>query len=261
MLLPVLALSAALLLVFFLLDSHFYRREDEEFKPHHDQPLRLYGKRNFFLLAGVVGAVLLSGFWQPGIHLEVAGVHAELQNLVRDGLLLLLALASLWLTPKQVRAGNEFNWDPILEVGKLFAGIFITIGPAIAILRAGSSGQLAALVHAVSGPDGQPVNGMYFWMTGLLSSFLDNAPTYLVFFNLADGNATTLMGPLAQTLLAISMGAVFMGANTYIGNAPNFMVKAIAEQRGVAMPSFFGYMLWAVSILLPLFVLMTWLFF
>jgi Na+/H+ antiporter NhaD/arsenite permease-like protein len=124
-----------------------------------------------------------------------------------------------------------------------------------------ADGQLAALVHAVSGADGQPVNAMYFWMTGLLSSFLDNAPTYLVFFNLADGNAVTLMGPLAQTLLAISMGAVFMGANTYIGNAPNFMVKAIAEQRGVAMPSFFAYMLWSVSILLPLFVLMTWLFF
>ena len=261
MLLPVLALSLALLLVFFLLDSYFYRREDEEFKPHHDQPLRLYGKINFLLLAGVVGAVLLSGFWQPGVHVEVAGVHAELQNLVRDGLLLLLAVVSLWITPKQVRAGNEFNWDPILEVGKLFAGIFITIAPAIAILRAGSSGQLAVLVHAVSGSDGQAVNAMYFWMTGLLSSFLDNAPTYLVFFNLADGDASTLMGPLAQTLLAISMGAVFMGANTYIGNAPNFMVKAIAEQRGVAMPSFFAYMLWSISVLLPLFALLTWLFF
>jgi hypothetical protein len=87
--------------VFFLLDSYFYRREDEEFKPHQDQPLRLYGKINFILLAGVVGAVLLSGFWQPGIHLEVAGVHAELQNLVRDGLLLLLALLSLWITPSR----------------------------------------------------------------------------------------------------------------------------------------------------------------
>lgn len=261
MLLPVLTLSAALLLVFFLLDSHFYRREDEEFKPHYDQPLRLYGKRNFLLLAGVVGSVLLSGFWQPGVHVALAGVHAEVQNLVRDGLLLLLTLLSLWITPRQVRAGNEFNWAPMLEVGKLFAGIFITIAPAIAILRAGTSGQLAALVHAVSGADGQPVNAMYFWMTGLLSSFLDNAPTYLVFFNLAAGDASTLMGPLTQTLLAISMGAVFMGANSYIGNAPNFMVKAIAEQRGVAMPSFFAYLLWSASVLLPLFVLMSWVFF
>ncbi|WP_246043390.1 sodium:proton antiporter [Aquitalea aquatilis] len=261
MLLPVALLAALLLLVFYVVDSYFYRREDEELKPHRDQPLRLFGKVNFLLLAGVVGAVLLSGFWQPAVHFELAGVHAELQNLVRDGLLLLLTIVSLWITPKQVRAGNEFNWGPILEVGKLFAGIFVTIAPAIAILRAGTAGQLAALVHTVSGADGQPVNAMYFWMTGLLSSFLDNAPTYLVFFNLADGDASTLMGPLAQTLLAISMGAVFMGANTYIGNAPNFMVKAIAEQRGVAMPSFFAYMLWSISVLLPLFALLTWVFF
>ncbi len=127
MLLPVALLAALLLLVFYAVDSYFYRREDEEFKPHHDQPLRLYGKINFLLLAGVVGAVLLSGFWQPALHFELAGVHAELQNLVRDGLLLLLTIISLWITPKQVRAGNEFNWAAILEVGKLFAGIFVTI--------------------------------------------------------------------------------------------------------------------------------------
>ena len=163
--------------------------------------------------------------------------------------------------PKQVRAGNEFNWDPILEVGKLFAGIFITIGPVIAILRAGADGHLANLVHMVSDANGQPVNTMYFWMTGILSSFLDNAPTYLVFFNLAHGDAQVLMGPMADTLLAISMGAVFMGANTYIGNAPNFMVKAIAEHRHVKMPSFFGYLGWSCAILLPLFVLMTLIFF
>ncbi len=263
MLWPVLLLSLMLLAVFYAIDRYFYAREDElsadEATP--DSPLKLYGKVNFLLLAGVVGAVLLSGFWKPGIELELAGVHAELQNLVRDGLLVLIAIVSLWATPKQVRAGNEFNWDPILEVAKLFAGIFLTIAPAIAILRAGVDGQLAGLVHAVSGADGQPVNAMYFWMTGILSSFLDNAPTYLVFFNLADGNAQTLMGPLSQTLLAISMGAVFMGANTYIGNAPNFMVKAIAEQRGVAMPSFFAYMAWSFGILLPLFLVLTLVFF
>ena len=123
------------------------------------------------------------------------------------------------------------------------------------------AGALAPLVGVVTGPDGAPLNAMYFWMTGILSSFLDNAPTYLVFFNLASGDAATLMGPLSQTLLAISMGAVFMGANTYIGNAPNFMVKAIAEQRGIKMPSFFGYMAWSIVFLLPLFVLQTWLFF
>jgi Na+/H+ antiporter NhaD/arsenite permease-like protein len=102
---------------------------------------------------------------------------------------------------------------------------------------------------------------MYFWATGVLSSFLDNAPTYLVFFNTAGGDAEALMGPLAQTLLAISAGAVFMGANTYIGNAPNFMVRSIAEESGVRMPSFFGYMGWSILFLVPLFALVTWLFF
>ena len=135
------------------------------------------------------------------------------------------------------------------------------MAPAIAILRAGVGGAMAPLVQLVSTPDGQPIDGMYFWMTGILSSFLDNAPTYLVFFNLAHGDPVHLMGEMASTLLAISAGAVFMGANTYIGNAPNFMVKAIAEGQGVKMPSFFGYMLWSGLILLPLFVLVTLVFF
>jgi Na+/H+ antiporter NhaD/arsenite permease-like protein len=132
--------------------------------------------------------------------------------------------------------------------------------PAIAILKAGTSGALAPLINLVS-KDGQPVNMMYFWLTGGLSSFLDNAPTYLVFFNTAGGDAQQLMGPMAQTLTAISAGAVFMGANTYIGNAPNFMVRSIAEDQGVAMPSFFGYMAWSCGILVPLFIILSWLVF
>ena len=144
---------------------------------------------------------------------------------------------------------------------ELFAGIFLTIIPAIAILRAGADGALAPLLALVTDEAGRPRDAIYFWMTGALSSFLDNAPTYLIFFNLAGGDAATLMGPLASTLVAISAGAVFMGANTYIGNAPNFMVKSIAQARGVEMPSFFGYMLWSGGILLPLFGLLTWVFF
>jgi Na+/H+ antiporter NhaD/arsenite permease-like protein len=147
-----------------------------------------------------------------------------------------------------------------MEVAKLFAGIFITIIPAIAILRAGSAGALAPVVDMVN-EGGEPVNIMYFWATGILSSFLDNAPTYLVFFNTAGGDAELLTGPLSTTLLAISAGAVFMGANTYIGNAPNFMVRAIAEERGVPMPSFLGYMVWSSLILLPIFAAISWLFF
>ncbi|MFG6375001.1 MAG: sodium:proton antiporter, partial [Desulfovibrio sp.] len=150
---------------------------------------------------------------------------------------------------------------PIEEVAKLFFGIFLSRIPAISILRAGTEGALAPLIKMVSTPDGQPVNAMYFWLTGALSSFLDNAPTYLVFFNTAGGDAQHLMTDMATTLIAISAGAVFMGANTYIGNAPNFMVRSIAENQGVKMPSFFGYMVWSIGILVPLFLILTWLVF
>ena len=204
--------------------------------------------------------MLISGIWRPGIGFTVYHVDLELQNILRDLALLAIAGVSWWLTPADTRDANEFSWFPIIEVAKLFAGIFITIIPAIAILRAGTEGALAPIVEAVN-RDGQPVDAMYFWATGILSSFLDNAPTYLVFFNTAGGDAEQLSGPLASTLLAISAGAVFMGANTYIGNAPNFMVRAIAEEGGVRMPSFFGYMAWSGLILLPLFGVLTWLFF
>jgi Na+/H+ antiporter NhaD/arsenite permease-like protein len=202
----------------------------------------------------------MSGVWKPGISFEIYHVEIGLQNLARDVLLLLIAALSWRLTPKGTREANEFSWFPIIEVAKLFAGIFATIIPAIAILRAGSAGALAAVVDAVS-DDGEPIDVMYFWAAGILSSFLDNAPTYLVFFNTAGGDAELLTGPLSTTLLAISAGAVFMGANTYIGNAPNFMVRAIAEERGVRMPSFLGYMVWSALILLPIFGVVSWLFF
>ena len=175
--------------------------------------------------------------------------------------LLLIAYVSWKITDRENRTANGFTWFPILEVGKLFAGIFLTIVPAIAILKAGTGGALGGVVSLVTDESGQPVNAMYFWMTGLLSSFLDNAPTYLVFFNTAGGDAVNLMGHAANTLLAISAGAVFMGANTYIGNAPNFMVRAIAEEQNVAMPSFFGYMIWSCGILFPIFFLTNFLFF
>ncbi len=140
-------------------------------------------------------------------------------------------------------------------------GIFLSMIPALAILRAGTEGSLASLISMVSDPaTGEPLNYMYFWLTGILSSFLDNAPTYLVFFNTAGGDAAYLMQHVG-TLAAISAGAVFMGAVTYIGNAPNFMVRSIAENSGVKMPSFFGYMLWSIGILWPIFILTTFIFF
>ncbi|MDO4640941.1 MAG: sodium:proton antiporter [Neisseria sp.] len=261
---PVLLSSIILLTVFYFLDRHYFAKEDElaPRDPTPDSRLQIYGKFNFLLLAGVVGSVLMSGIWKPDVAFDVLGTHYELQNLVRDVILIVLTLISMKVTPKQVRAGNEFDWGPIVEVGKLFLGIFITISPVIAMLQAGEAGAFSGLIKLVHNEAGDPVNVMYFWMSGMLSAFLDNAPTYLVFFNMAGGDAHTLMnGHLFHTLLAVSMGSVFMGALSYIGNAPNFMVKAIAEQRKVEMPSFFGYLAWSFGILVPLFIVHTVVFF
>ena len=257
-------LVGALLAIFFVLDSWFWRSSGERssIDPTPDTAsLGFDGKINFVLLGAVVALVLLSGLWKSSVVFDVAGTEVGLPGLVRDGGLIGVALLSLALTPKSAHAANQFNWGPMLEVAKLFAGIFLTIIPVIAMLKAGVEGPFGAIVRAVTRPDGTPDPAMYFWAAGLLSSFLDNAPTYLVFFNTAGGDPATLMSTLAPTLAAISAGAVFMGANTYIGNAPNMMVKAIAEDRGVPMPSFFGYMLWSVGILVPLFIVMTWIWF
>ncbi len=264
LLLPTLFLTGCLLLIFYFLDRHFYRKEDKlpaQSDPTPDSRLGLDGKRNLILLGAVVGVVLLSGVWRPEVSFNLAGTMIELQNAVRDLALLAIAALSYFTTPRKVHEENHFSWEPIVEVAKLFAAIFVTIVPVIAILQAGVDGALAPLVKLVTADNGKPIDPAYFWLAGALSSFLDNAPTYLVFFNLAGGDARQLMGPMATTLAAISAGAVFMGANTYIGNAPNFMVKAIAQHRGVRMPSFFGFMFWSGTILLPLFALTTWLFF
>jgi Na+/H+ antiporter NhaD/arsenite permease-like protein len=264
-LLPETLLAVAILLaLFFALDTYFFRKEQGYAPlkdPTPDRAIKLYGKVNFVLLGGVILAILMSASWKPGVVFDIHGVKVELQNVVRDVVLLGLAGLSLVLTPKQVRAGNEFTWGPIKEVAKLFAGIFVCIIPVLAMLQAGRSGAFSGLVALVSNPDGSNNTVAYFWLTGILSSFLDNAPTYLVFFELAGGDPRTLMTTGALTLAAISAGAVFMGANTYIGNAPNFMVYAIAKDRGVRMPSFFGYMLWSGAILIPLFLLQTVVFF
>ena len=252
-------LVGSLLLIFYLLDSWLFRKR-EEVLPLDPTPMTrsigFDGGVNFLLLAAVVALVLMSGIWKPGIAFDVWGTEVGLPGLLRDLGLIAITLASLRLTPSQVHADNQFGWAPMQEVAKLFAGIFLTIIPVIAMLKAGVDGPFGAVVSLVTQPDGSPDVLMYFWITGALSSFLDNAPTYLVFFNTAGGDPQVLMTTLAPTLAAISAGAVFMGANSYIGNAPNLMVKAIAEDRGVKMPSFFGYMLWSGGILLPLFVIM-----
>ena len=254
--------AGILLALFYAYDSYLYKKEGV-IAPDRtpDSKVRIMGLESLVFVAIIIGAVLLRAEWKPGISFKVLGVDLALQDIASNLIMLAAAYASLKFARKEYREANGFNWGPILEVAKLFAGIFVCIVPVLAILAAGKGGAAAPLVALVTNPDGSPNNVMYFWLTGALSSFLDNAPTYLVFFELAGGNPQELMGKLAITLAAISTGAVYMGANTYIGNAPNFMVYAIAKDMGVKMPSFFGYMLWSGAILIPIFVLVTFVFF
>jgi Na+/H+ antiporter NhaD/arsenite permease-like protein len=249
-------IAGAFVLVVFVVVDVVYARREPRMVPK-SEPLRVHGLVNLALIAAIIGAILLSAAWKPGITLTIFGTALEIQNLARDIALVVIALLSLKLTPDEHRAANDFTWEPIREVAKLFAGIFVCIIPVLAMLHAGRAGTFGFLLNAVTARNGEPHEAAYFWLTGVLSAFLDNAPTYLVFFELAGGNAHELMGPLAGTLAAISMGAVYMGALTYIGNAPNLMVYAIASERGLKMPSFFGYLLWAACVLLPLFLILT----
>ena len=263
---PMVLVSVLVLLVYYLLDRfYFFVREDaadmQVMAMQDRHPIRIEGSINFLLLAAVVATVLLSGTWRPDWQpVTLFNVDYQTQNLTRDSLLVLIALLSLRLTRDESRRANGFNWFPILEVAKLFIGIFITIAPVIAILKSGTDGALGFIISLVSDAEGNPLPIAYFWATGLLSGFLDNAPTYLVFFKAVGVEAQAFMTSFSSTLLAISMGAVFMGALSYIGNAPNFMVKAIAEDAKVAMPTFLGYMVWSFTILIPVFVLVTFVF-
>jgi Na+/H+ antiporter NhaD/arsenite permease-like protein len=259
-----------LLIMYFIFDTYFYAKEDKSKMSNEEpEPFRIEGAHNFLFLAGVVAGVLFSGLVKIGT-VNIFGIHTKIQFLLRDGFLILMGILSLIFTRKEVRESNEFTWFPIQEVAYLFAGIFMTIIPALAILKAGDKGSLAWLINSVK----QPYH--YFWITGILSSFLDNAPTYLTFFNTAlgsfhaevlknAGEANAVIELIKHNnifLQAIAAGAVFMGANTYIGNAPNFMVKSIAEESGIPMPSFFGYLFkYAVPILIPIFILVTFVFF
>jgi len=255
--------ACCVLALFVIVDVWFYRK-DRRVAPVGEvagrAPLAVRGLVNLPLLAVIIGAVIVSALWKSDVTFTIYGTPLALQNLARDAALILTALASLRLTPDEHRAANGFSWEPILEVALLFAGIFVCATPVLAMLDAGQDGAFAWLLAAVTAHDGSPHQAAYFWLTGVLSAILDNAPTYLVFFKLAGGNAADLMGPLASALAAISMGAVYMGALTYIGNAPNFMIYAIATERGVRMPSFFGYMLWSSVVLAPVFAAVTYLF-
>ena len=261
MLLPVLFNSLFLLILFYFVDRFYWCREPKKMNKtvNNNNSWQLYGKLNLVLLLAVISVVLLSGLSNNQTVWLFYGIELHLVALVRDGLLAIITLVAIFCTSSSLHQQNEFSWAPIQEVGKLFAGIFITISPVMLMLQAGATGYFHPLVSLLQ-QQGNPDNPRYFWLSGVLSSFLDNAPTYLVFFNLAGGDAQLLMHQFDATLLAISMGSVFMGALTYIGNAPNLMVKAIAEQQSVRMPGFFAYMGWSFSLLIPLLMLDTLLF-
>jgi len=266
--LPHMLVTALILLAaYFALDTYYYRKEGhgERIGDEEKEPLRLLGASNFIFLAGIVGSVIFSGLVDWG-EVTTLGVTRSVQEWVRDGFIVGMGLLSLMSTSSQIREDNEFTWFPIKEVAYLFAGIFMTMTPCLLILLAGSKGALAFVINSVKEPF------HYFWVTGALSSFLDNAPTYLTFFTSALGKfcpgtpepiaVCTLIGDNAVYLMAISAGAVFFGANTYIGNAPNFMVRSIAEEAGTPMPSFFGYMIkYSIVFLVPIFIIVTLIFF
>ncbi|MGY8680869.1 sodium:proton antiporter [Bradyrhizobium sp. UFLA05-153] len=246
-----------LLAIFVVVDVWRFRGEPLSTGTGPGEPLRLRGLINLPLIAAIVASLLVSAMWKPGIAFDILGTRLELESIVRNVVLLAIAGLSVWLTPDEHRQANGFTWEPIREVAKLFAAIFVAIIPVIAMLDAGHHGAFAWLLSAVTAPDGSPREVAYFWFTGLMSAFLDNAPTYLLFFELAGGDPQVLMNELSGTLASISMGAVYMGALTYIGNAPNFMVSSIANESGIEMPSFFGYLLRAGAVLIPLFLLLT----
>lgn len=270
-LLPMLLFNTAVLLfVFYWLDRRAYRKDIAEgLKPDISRPgttVSLSGLHNLLFLVMIVAAVILSGTL-PGLPMfqdaegNVLGIRIfrdvklTIPALIEVCMILLAALLSFKSTNPEIRRKNHFTWGAIKEVAVLFIGIFITMQPALMILKA-KGGELGIT---------QPYQ--MFWVTGALSSFLDNTPTYLVFLTTAgalefsNGIATTLGTVPIAMLEAISCGAVFMGANTYIGNAPNFMVKSISDENGIRMPSFFGYLLWSLGFLVPVFLLDMLIFF
>lgn len=232
-------MMAIILTIFYFIDRHYYKKEPESIKKLDKiayEPLKLYGSLNMILIFGILASVIF------------------LKTPYREFIMILISLISLKYTKREIRQKNEFNFAPIIEVAVLFAGIFITMVPALLILE------------ARGGEMGITKPWHFFWVTGGLSSFLDNTPTYLTYLSLAQGLTQAqglpqeVAGVPHAILAAISLGAVFMGANTYIGNGPNFMVKVICEHQKVKMPSFFGYFLKAIIFLFPCFILITFLF-
>jgi Na+/H+ antiporter NhaD/arsenite permease-like protein len=254
---PLMVVIVLLLGAFYMIDRRFAATEPP---PPERQPFRVRGWWNVALILVVVVIVLLQGSVNLG-QVVLGGQPVGIGHITGILILVAVTLLSLRITPRAIRQANDFTWHPMAEVAMLFAAIFVTIAPVVDMLQAGPDGPLAPLLALTRDSDGNPEPLAYFWLTGVLSAFLDNAPTYLVFFELAGIRPASLGGPDGVILMAISAGAVFFGGLTYIGNAPNMMLRTIASHRGVRMPAFFTFTLLSSCLLLPVLALVGLLFF
>ena len=244
-----------LCLLFFVIDFYLLKRENYSKinKNNKEEHVIFRGKRNFLLIIGILTTVVLCNFDGSFILL---GESFSYSPLLRNVILLSIAVVSMRITPHTIRERNSFSFEPIKEIVNLFACIFITVTPIISMLHQGTDGSLKFIFDWIA-PNNTIIAARCFWASGLLSSILDNAPTFLIFFHMLSGNAVELMTVKADLLAAISISTVFMGAITYIGNAPNLMVKSIAGNYGVKVPSFIGYMVWSIGILIPVFFIIS----
>ncbi len=253
---PFLFIFISVLFIYGIFDCYLFKREIKN-KTKKDcllLKIGIEGKRNILLLVLIICSIVMT----PSLPIiEFIGpfdVHFTSTDFLRIFIFIIIGFLSYKITPHFIHKKQDFTFKPISEIARVFLCIFITLSPVSKMLTTGKNGPFSALLALMDTHD--PAQN-YFWLTGLFSSFLDNAPTYIVFFELAGGNPAVLTTGSSSILVAISLGSVFMGALTYIGNAPNFMIKSIVKQNSVQMPSFFGYMLWSVIILLPLFYIMS----
>jgi len=249
-----LSVIAALCVLFFIIDTILFKIDPAICKEKTDRPLFIIrGATNLYFIAFILIAVIFCNF--EG-EFTLFNEKFTYSSLIRNIAIVIFALVSMKITPRSIREKNYFSFEPVKEVAELFAGIFITVTPIIHILHQGLNGELKFIFDWIA-PDGQFDASKCFWACGLLSAFLDNAPTFLIFFHLTSGDAIELMTTKANILTAISVATVFMGALTYIGNAPNLMVKSIYSNYGLKPPSFFGYMAWSMLILVPMFLIIA----
>lgn len=248
------ATTLILCAIFYALDSFLLRKEKPIATTTPAKEIVIKGYNNIILLTIVLAIVISCNF--PNTF-TIGHESFQYSSIIRNSLLLCVAIISMKITPASIRKQNEFSLEPMKEIALLFMGIFITVDPIIHILHLGHDGPCGCLYNFME-QNNEFIPSRFFWISGLLSSFLDNAPTFLIFFHLASGNAQMLMTTQAHLLTAFSLSTVFMGALTYIGNAPNLMVVSIAQSLKVKAPSFLQYMLWAWGILGPILLIISW---